>query len=174
MIQKTSMSGSGASINLPRSTTYLVDSATPSGASKTSQKSTPSRPTNASTIKPVASNKQLSPIAKEGTFTKTQSSSSVPPPKIDSPTKPATNSKTTSLAALKQQRRAELKQAQASGMRTDDDLIIAAGSAGDTSITSSDYIITGNQRSLEAKLKEARKSGQLNLSNYGLVEGNSS
>lgn len=70
---------------------------------------------------------------------------------------------------LKQQRRAELKKAEASGMRPDEDFVVASIAGGDNS---SGFTISNNQRSLEAKLKEARRSGQLNLSNYGLMEGN--
>lgn len=144
-------------ITLPRSTTYVVDS---------ESSSTPKASKLTSTKQSGTGNKLLAPIRKEGTFTKPQPSSTVaPPPQVDSP-----NKKNMSLAMLKQQKRAELKKAQANGACVDDDIMFGAANTSAVLVNTSDLILT-NQKSFESKLKEARKAGQLNLSNYGLVEG---
>lgn len=128
--------------NLPRSGTYVVE---------TAKKATTSQAV-----------KQLSPVKKEGTFTKATPTVVKPVPQIEPP-KP----KPMSLAQLKQQKRAELRKAQSDGFQGDDSILL-----GDVSInTANSGLMLSNHRALEAKLKEARKSGQLNLSNYGLEEG---
>lgn len=137
------------SMSITRSSTYVVEEST-------AQTKSPAAGT--ANKKPKAA---LTPIRKEGTFTKAQSTA---PPQ----TQPQTSPPKMTLAALKQQKRAELKKAQESN--GGDFVVDIHANDVDDSAWSSDIIVS-NKRGLDVKLREARKSGQLNLSNYGLSEG---
>lgn len=139
------------SMSITRSSTYVVEEST-AAQTKSPAAGAVNNKTKAA----------LTPIRKEGTFTKTQSTAPQVQPQ------PQTSPPKMTLAALKQQKRAELKKAQESS--GGDFVVDIHANDVDDSAWSSDIIVS-NKRGLDVKLREARKSGQLNLSNYGLSEG---
>lgn len=156
VMQKSNKNPLQGSNSLPRSTTYLVESPKSSRAVENTisdgaaAKNVPKKSTLTNNTQNNSNNKVMSPIKKEGTFTKQPTTPQTT--SVESPSK-----KNISLAMLKQQKRAEILKASSQKSQNHDE-------------SESDIILTSN-RSIESILKNARKSGLLNLSNHGLTEG---
>jgi hypothetical protein len=158
VMQKSNKNPLQGSNSLPRSTTYLVESPKSSRAVENTisdgaaaKNVPPKKSTLTNNTQNSSNNKVMSPIKKEGTFTKQPTTPQTT--SVESPSK-----KNISLAMLKQQKRAEILKASSQKSQNHDEA------------DESDIILTSN-RSIESILKNARKSGLLNLSNHGLTEG---